>query len=234
MNKQSVKSMLMSMRNAENEAVVNYLLGKIDTMDEAIISAELEKIGNSETNVRQFFERKIAEKIHSRGEEKYPINEMFTYGTSGNCIHLHLPGNLHQMMKDKGITGTVDTVNLHLLDAIDRIHKLKKEGFHRFEGKDSIYMISPILRGKEIEFLQEMEFQTHTYKKSELRNSKFVEEHPEAQLAVHIFGADKNIGSAAIDLNTIGTPEWQAKKQAKIQEYAKKGIVLNEKDNKEK
>lgn len=227
MNKQSVKDILMNMRNSENETVINSLLGKIDLMDEKTISDELQKLGNDEANVRAFFEEKIAKKMNSHNEEKYPINEMFTYGMSGNCIHLHLPGDLHQMIKDKGLTGTIDTVNLHLLDAIDKIYKLKTDGFYRFEGKDSIYMISPILRGPEIKFLEEMDFQTHTYKKSELRNEQFREEHPEAKLAAHIFGQDKTVGTALIDINTIGTPEWQAKKREKIQEYAKKGIVLS-------
>lgn len=36
-------------------------------------------------------------------------------------------------------------VNLSLLDAISKIQALKAEKFYRFEGKDSIYMISPIV-----------------------------------------------------------------------------------------
>ena len=37
MNKQEVKSLLMSMRTENNQNIVNYLLGKIDLMDEKSI-----------------------------------------------------------------------------------------------------------------------------------------------------------------------------------------------------
>ena len=57
----------------------------------------------------------------------------------------------------------MDTVNLHLLDAIDKIKQLRDNGFYRFQGKDSIYMISPIRR--EMKFLDSMDFKTQSYRK---------------------------------------------------------------------
>ena len=129
MKKQEIKNILMSMRTQENDTLINNLLGKIDMMDEKSFQTALEKVGNNEEGVRKFFESKLSERHHNQSEEKFPINDMFTYGISGNCIHLHLPGDLHQMLAKKGLSGTINTVNLQLLDAIDKIKEycIKKE-----------------------------------------------------------------------------------------------------------
>ena len=218
----------MSMRTQENDTLINNLLGKIDMMDEKSFQTALEKVGNNEEGVRKFFESKLSERHHNQSEEKFPINDMFTYGISGNCIHLHLPGDLHQMLAKKGLSGTINTVNLQLLDAIDKIKQLRDNGFYRFQGKDSIYMISPILIGREMKFLDSMDFQTQLYRKKDLNDDKFIEEHTEARLATQIFGKDKNVGTASIKFETISSKEWQEKKREKIQEFAKKGITLQE------
>ena len=208
MKKQEIKNILMSMKTQENDSIINNLLGKIDLMDEKSFQTALDKVGNNEEGVRKFFESKLSEKHHNQSEEKYPINDMFTYGISGNCIHLHLPGDLHQMISERGISGTIDNVNLQLLDAIDKIRQLRDDGFYRFKEKDSIYMISPILIGREMKFLDSMDFQTQSYKKEDLNDDKFIAEHPEARLATHIFGKNKNVGTASISFKTLSSKEW--------------------------
>ena len=139
-----------------------------------------------------------------------------------------MPGDLHQMLSERGILGTMDTINLQLLDAMDKIKQLRDDDFYRFKEKDSIYMISPILIGREMKFLDSMDFQTHSYRKKNLSDDKFIEEHPEAKLAIHIFGKDKNIGTASISFETLSSKEWQDKKKQKVEEFAKKGITLRE------
>lgn len=142
MNKEEVKNILISIRTPENEKLVNYLLGEIDIMDEASIEQATAKLGNNKESIKDFFTKKIAERQLNQNEEKYPINDMFTYGIAGDCIHLHLPTDLHESIAKNGISKTIDLVNLHLLDAIDKIKVLKDENFYRFKGKDSIYDIS--------------------------------------------------------------------------------------------
>ena len=114
MNKQEVKSLLMSMRTENNQNIVNYLLGKIDLMDEKSIDEAVKKAGGTEKSIHDFLERKIAE-VESRvqHDDHKPVNKMFTYGRAGSCLHLHLPGDLHGMIEKKGISGTINTVNLY-------------------------------------------------------------------------------------------------------------------------
>ena len=52
MEKKDIKNILISMRTAENESLVNNLLGKIDMMDPNTLHEMIQKIGNSSA-VRQ-------------------------------------------------------------------------------------------------------------------------------------------------------------------------------------
>ena len=227
MNKNDIKRILMSMRTAQNENQVNNLLGKIDLLPEEKLQTMIAQIGDNEESIKKYLEGKLKNQNNHEHEEHKPINKMFTYGLSGSCIHLHMPVDLHEMMSKKGIKKTVDTVNLYLLDAIERIRKLQNDGFYRFDGKDSIYMISPILVGREMKFLEDLDFETHSYRKKELQSEKFVAEHPEAQLAVHIFGRNSNVGTAKIGLDVINSQEWQDKRNKKVEEFGEQGITLS-------
>ena len=191
-------------------------------MDEASIEQAIAKLGNNKESIKDFFTKKIAERQLNQNEEKYPINDMFTYGIAGDCIHLHLPTDLHESIAKNGISKTIDLVNLHLLDAIDKIKVLKDENFYRFKGKDSIYMISHIVIKREMRFLEGLDFKTQSYSKKQLEDEKFVRENPEAELAVHIFGKGKNIGTASIDFDTIDTTEWQEKRDTAMKELREK------------
>lgn len=233
MNKNEIKSILRSMRTTENENQVNNILGKIDLLPEEKLQTMIAQIGDNEESIRKYLAGKLEERRNNAHEEHTPINKMFTYGMSGSCIHLHMPVDLHEMMSKKGIKKTVDTVNLYLLDAIERIRKLQNDGFYKFKGKDSIYMISPILLGREIKFLEELDFETHSYKKKQLQSEEYVKEHPEAQFAVHIFGKNSNVGTAKIGLDIINSQQWQIKRKRKVEDFEKYGIKLNE-DNKAK
>ena len=152
MNKKDVKAILMSMRTSENDAMINKLLGKIDMMDDILLQNAVEQVGGTKEAVRAFWKKKILGKRYDKTEKHKPINDMFFYGISENNIHLHLPVDLHQMISQKGISGTIDTVNLYLLDAIDRLKALKDDGYYKFQGKNGIYMISPLLAGRERKF----------------------------------------------------------------------------------
>lgn len=228
MDRKEIKFILMSMRTQENEDIVNNLLGKLDVLDETSFKDAVQKIGGTKEAMIKFFENKITKEQNGHLEEHKPINHMFSYGISGNCIHLHLPINLHQMIKELGISKTINTVNLSLLDAIDRITKLRSEGFYKFQGKDSIYMISPILQGRELEFLNRLDFETITYKKKQLSDKEFVKDNPEAMLATHIFEQEQNVGRAKIKFDVILSKQWQEKKQQVVKDFKEKGIILQD------
>lgn len=233
MDKLEIKEILMSMETQENKSEVIFLLGKLSMLSEKEIIDYLQEIGNSEQAIRNFLTKKILDlKVtHTRQDQKHPINKLFTYGISNNCIHLHLPGDLHELIDKHGFKRTMDIVNLYLLDAINKIKSMKDSQFPRLTNIDSIYMISPILLSRELKFLEEMDFNISLYHKKDLLDKKFISEHPEAQLAAHIFGTDRNVGTAQIDLNIISTQEWQSKFKNKVKQFNDNGIFIKESNN---
>ena len=224
MNKQEVENILISMRNPENEEVINKLLDKLIVIDNNLLKNAIKQAGGTKESVKKFFEEKITKMRNDNTQEHIPINELFAYGINGNCVHLHLPVDLHSMIEKLGFSRTRDTVNLYLLDAIDKIKEMKDKGYDKFQGKDNIYMISPILVGKSLDFLKELDFETKTYKKQELNNPEFLSNNKDARLATRIFGTDKNVATAKIDFDIISRNDWQEKKNAKVKEFKDKGI----------
>ncbi|MBO5479293.1 MAG: hypothetical protein J6A04_06390 [Clostridia bacterium] len=226
MDKREVEDILISMKTSENEEIINKLLDKVKIIDNISLQNAIRQAGGTREAITKFFENKISEIQNKTTQEHTQVNEMFSYGITGNCIHLHLPTDLHSMIAERGISGTIDTVNLYLLDAIDKIKALKDDRYDKFQEKDSIYMISPILLGRELRFLEELDFETRNYKKSELNSEDFLRRNPEAILATRIFGKDKNVGTAQINFDIISSNEWQEKKEERLKEFASKGITF--------
>lgn len=152
---------------------------------------------------------------------------MFTYGIFKKSVHLHLPGDLHDVIAQKGIKNTVDTVNLYLLDALDRLKNLKDNVFYKLNNIENIFMISPLLSvKKELSFLEDLGFQTEYFSIQQLNNPQFIAENKSDKLATKIFGKGKKVGTASINFDTISSPKWQAKKQEKLKEFSEKGITF--------
>ena len=78
-----------------------------------------------------------------------------------------------------------------------------------------------------MKFLEDLDFETHSYRKKELQSEEFVAEHPEAQLAIHVFGRNSNVGTAKIGLDVINSQEWQDKRNKKVEEFGEQGITLS-------
>ena len=228
MNKNDVKRILISLRNNDNEEKINNLLGKIDLLSEEDLQKIVAQIGNTEESIKRYIQEKLIQTQDNLQEKHTPINKMFEYGLTRSCIHLHMPIDLHEMISKIGLKKTMDTVNLYLLDAIEKIRVLQNNGFYKFEGRDSIYLISPILIGREMKFLEKLDFETRSYRKKDMQNQDFVAEHPEAQLAVNIFGLKSSIGTAKISFDVINSQQWQIKRREKVKQFEEEGILLEE------
>lgn len=232
MKKKEIKNMLIEMRKMENEANVNYLLGKIDMMEEKEIEKITKKFENDTSKIKELLISKLQE-IRGRDEnEKIPINEMFTYGITGNCVHLHLPADLHKNMNENGIKKTIALVNLYMLDAIERLKEMKNNGYYKFKDKDNIYMISPAMIKSEMKILEDLGFDTRYYKKNDLQNQEFISKNDEAALAKMTFGSDRNVGVASITFDKSNTDEYKEKKDNLIKEINNKGIIIGKKNSK--
>lgn len=239
--KETILTILDALRTPENTKIVDIFQDEISSKDEqaieTILKNKFQDTSITESALNELLSahiKNMLEKQSRNSEAKYPLNDMFYYGISGNCAHIHLvPKDLHDLLK-KGPKYLVDTVNMYMLDAIDKLKELKINGDSKFFSIDNVYMITPMYhsptfeKAQELEFLKHFLFKVHSYSSEQLRDEAFVKDHPEAQLAKNIFGDKKNVASGILDLKTIASEEWQSKKNMKFQEYEKKGITLSE------
>lgn len=213
MQKEEIYKYLKSLENNSNKDKVAILKSAIDNMSEEEFESQLSKLEYNKDKIKEVIDTKL-ERLVDRNEKK-PINDMFTYGVSSNCVHLHLPQDLKDTISKLGLKGTLDKINLSLLDALDKVYA-KTKNDKSFSNIDGIYMISPALINKEIEFLEGLDFETHLYKKKDLKNEQFVKNTPEAQLAVSIFGSKANIGTAKISIKQMEEDSWKEKKNLEV------------------
>lgn len=232
--KEKIKSVLLKLRNRKNSLVVNFYLGKLDIMEDDEIQNLLEKTGSSEEEIKKFLTTKISMAMEKRKHQskRYPLNEMFYYGITGNCAHLHLvPKDLHPLLKN-GSHYLVCIHNIYLLEAINKIKDMKQHSNDALSEVENVYMISPIFHSptfakeKELDFLQSLMFDVKSYTSEQLKDDEFTKNNYEAKLTKKIFGSEKSVASAILDINTIASDEWQSKKNEKINEYKNQGITL--------
>lgn len=156
------------------------------------------------------------------------VNEMISYGFAGKCVHLHLPVDLKEDLHTLGVRQTIDKVNLYLVDAIEKINRMKQSGTKHFKNKNSIYMISPALIPAELKLLQEFGFTTKFFHKGDLNNEHFMKTEREAVLARKIFGPHNNVGTASLEFKQIDTEKFQQAKAALVERCNKNGITIEQ------
>ena len=231
MTKSDVVAMLMQMRNEnkEKEPRINNLLGIIDMKSEEEIQRMIKEIGGTEEAVRKVLEEKIAERRVDNGE-KYPLNKAITYGITGSTIHLHFPIDLLSLSKNKGVTNAINTANLYLIDALDKVRNMMLQNNQKLQGSKEVFMISPILVKNELEILKRLGFETGLMSKKMLSDEEFVKENKLAQLATKLFGNKRNVGVAKLGMEQLLSDSWIDKKQKMVDEIHEEGIFINEND----
>lgn len=232
MNKKEVKNILLSLTstsNNEEKQKIIFLLGKLDGMSDE----EVEKITNNfdEVKLKEFLKEKIS--IHSSRTSYFiKANNLFEYGINGDCVHLHLPGDFHNMFKELGTIKSTAIIAKSLINAVENINTRRNIGDPNLSNCSSIYMISPIfysptfypstLRSKIIrdhinietpifKIFKMLGIETHSYMKEQLQKSDFVNNNPEAQLAIKHFGNEKDVGVASLTFEKFNSKNFQNK-----------------------
>lgn len=84
------------------------------------------------------------------------LNELFSYGTTGETIHIHLLKGLNSKIKEMGPDLTLEYVNELLIDALNQIIELTN-----IEDYKTVFAVSPLLSvGKFREKLELLGFKT--------------------------------------------------------------------------
>lgn len=227
MDRKVIEKILSNLRNENNGIAVDHLISRISGMSQEEIDITVQRLGGTEEAVRQVLEEKVNQlaRREAAGHEPHkPMNKLFSYGISQESVHLHLPVQLANI-KGKGISGKINTANRYLIDAMDRVLKMKDSGDPRFRNVDSIYMISPILMGKELEVLRGLDFETDFF---DYRHPETITQKEEAGFGKRLFPDAKGVGRAKISLDKLRTKEWKEKRDGFVKLLEEKGAVLEE------
>lgn len=222
-----IEKILSELRNDTNGVAIDHLTSRIKGMSQEELDMNVQKFGGTEESIKAVLKEKLDQLVRRehRGHEPHkPINKLFAYGISESTVHLHMPVQLMQI-KGKGISGKVNTTNRYLIDAIERIVKLKDSGDSRFKNVESFYMISPILLGKELDVLSELDFETEYY---DYRKPNTIENKEEAGFGKRLFPDANGVGRAKISIEKIKSKEWQDKKDSFVEQLEAKGAILED------
>ena len=222
-----IEKILSELRNDINGVAIDHLTSRIKGMSQEELDMNVQKFGGTEESIKAVLKEKLeqlARREHRGHEPHKPINKLFAYGISESTVHLHMPVQLMQI-KGKGISGKVNTTNRYLIDAMERIVKLKDSGDPRFKNVESFYMISPILLGKELDVLSELDFETEYY---DYRKPNTIENKEEAGFGKRLFPDVNGVGRAKISIEKIKSKEWQDKKDSFVEQLEAKGAILED------
>lgn len=229
MDKKIIDKILSDLRNETNGSAIDMLVSRINGMSQEEIDLTVQKLGGTEEAIKNVLAEKveqISRRNHMGHEPHKPINKLFSYGVSESTVHLHLPVML-QNIRGKGISGKINTANRYLIDALDRVVKMKDSGDPRFRNVDSIYMISPILVGRELEVLKGLDFETESF---DCRNPETIGDREEAGFGKRLFPDAKSVGRARISIDRLKSKDWQDKRKDFVQRLEEKGAVLEEQE----
>ena len=227
-----IEKILSELRNDTNGVAIDHLTSRIKGLSQEELDMNVQKFGGTEESIKAVLKEKLNQLVRRehRGHEPHkPINKLFAYGISESTVHLHMPVQLMQI-KGKGISGKVNTTNRYLIDAMERIVKLKDSGDPRFKNVESFYMISPILLGKELDVLSELDFETEYY---DYRKPNTIENKEEAGFGKRLFPDANGVGRAKISIEKIKSKEWQDKKDSFVEQLEAKGAILEDEEIRE-
>ena len=143
MEKQKLKEMLMSMRTAENDASVNYLLGLIDTISDEDLQSKFKESKVNEENVEDFLAEQIkkVQTQQEQGKQFTNVNQMFCYGRIGDTLHMHLiPKDLRGLKSKLGDEAFYQFFKDQLEDFLSRL----QDTFRDDNSIKTLFAVSPI------------------------------------------------------------------------------------------
>lgn len=225
MNKMEIKELLDSLKYEKPEKLdeINYLIKKLEGKSEK----EVENLKYSKEELKELF-LNMLEREKNESSKNSSVNKLFEYGISGDCVHLHLPGDFHKMFQKFGKIKASAEIGKYLIDAVNKINNYREMGDAELKKCSSIYMISPIfyaptfypnllrnglVRGNIktetpiFKLFRLMGLETRTYLKEDLYKPK----NDEAKLAVKHFGSEKDIGAVSLSFEKLNSGKFKRK-----------------------
>lgn len=199
------------------EEAISVLQSLLNTGNENKVKAYIEKIrGMTEEQWQKFLESKSIESVEQiekmanellgrrDSNEKIKLNDLISYGISGNTIHIHVvPDDLHHMLSLKGMKQGKQ----YLIDALEQIKTLMQQ--EQFQNIDKVFAVSPIMRRPITSIFEDLNFSTRTINMEDAQNDE------ELQYFYEMFkGKGKKLGRAFLTREQLLSEEWEKLKNS--------------------
>ena len=194
---------LEGLMNNDNESKVKIYLEKIRQMTDEqwqqfLNSKSIDSIEEIERIANELLARRADQEIK-------PLNDLISYGISGNTIHIHVvPDDLHSMLSSKGMQeGT-----RYLIDALEQIKQLIQS--EEYGYIENVFAVSPIMRRPITDIFERLGFATKTKKMEEVPNDE------DLKYFYEMFkGKGKKLGRAILTREQLLSEEWEQLKNSK-------------------
>lgn len=194
--KEDVISVLQGLLTPSNENKISIYREKIIRMTEEQWQRFLnEKSINSVEEIEKIVNELLARR---NDDEKIKLNDLISYGISGNTLHIHVvPSDLHYMLSAKGMREGKQ----YLIDALEQIKQIMQlEGYINI---DKVFAVSPIMRRPITDIFEELGFSTRTI------NMEKAKDDEELQYFYEMFkGKEKKLGRAILTREQLFSNEW--------------------------
>ena len=154
MNKNNIKEMLIRMRTDDNESVVSYLLKSLDKVSDEELNLTFKQLNVSEENIDQYLMSLINRyKNQEENHDKFiNVNEMFSYGRTGDTIHMHIiPEDLRGLKKELGDEAFYALYKEQLEDFLSKLQII----FSEDPTIKSLFAVSPVFFNQNISLVHE-------------------------------------------------------------------------------
>ena len=154
MLKENIKKLLIDMKTSDNESVINHILKSIEKISEEDLILTLDKYNVTEQNIEQFLRNRIEKQIEKdkTHTEFTPVNQMFSYGRTGNTLHMHLiPKDLRGLKNELGDEAFYAFFKDQLEDFLSKLQSI----FLEDATIQTLFAVSPIFFNPNITAIHE-------------------------------------------------------------------------------
>ena len=154
MLKENIKKLLIDMKTSDNESVINHILKSIEKISEEDLILTLDKYNVIEQNIEQFLRNRIEKQIEKEKThtEFTPVNQMFSYGRTGNTLHMHLiPKDLRGLKNELGDEAFYAFFKDQLEDFLSKLQSI----FLEDATIQTLFAVSPIFFNPNITAIHE-------------------------------------------------------------------------------
>lgn len=195
-------SVLQGLLTPSNEKKIRIYIEKITRMTDKQWQQFLnEKSINSIEDIEKIVNELLARR---NDDEKIKLNDLISYGISGNTLHIHVvPSDLHHMLSARGMKEGKQ----YLIEALEQIKQIMQSEGHT--NIEKVFAVSPIMRRPITDIFEELGFSTRTI------NMEKAKDDEELQYFYEMFkGKGKKLGRAILTREQIFSDEWEQLKNS--------------------